>query len=96
MYPYKFEYYRFQLVPKKVVQLSIDNVAYTYDEIKAKKNEYFSEVLTKTTFKGKKGNLPYRIVYEKNNIFVLFLLNSATLLKVSERCAPKPPRMRFF
>ena len=23
-------------------------------------------------------------------------LNSATLLKVSERCAPKPPRMRFF
>ena len=40
MYPYKFEYYRFQLVPKKVVQLSIDNVAYTYDEIKAKKNEY--------------------------------------------------------
>ena len=39
MYPYKFEYYRFQLVPKKVVQLSIDNVAYTYDEIKAKKNE---------------------------------------------------------
>lgn len=29
MYPYKFEYYRFQLVPKKVVQLSIDNVAYT-------------------------------------------------------------------
>ena len=72
MYPYKFEYYRFQLVPKKVVQLSIDNVAYTYDEIKAKKNEYFSEVLTKTTFKGKKGNLPYRIVYEKNNIFVLF------------------------
>lgn len=63
MYPYKFEYYRFQLVPKKVVQLSIDNVAYTYDEIKAKKNEYFSEVLTKTTFKGKKGNLPYRIVY---------------------------------
>lgn len=75
MYPYKFEYYRFQLVPKKVVQLSIDNVAYTYDEIKAKKNEYFSEVLTKTTFKGKKGNLPYRIVYEKNNIFVLFLSN---------------------
>lgn len=55
MYPYKFEYYRFQLVPKKVVQLSIDNVAYTYDEIKAKKNEYFSDVLTKTTFKGKKG-----------------------------------------
>ena len=54
MYPYKFEYYRFQLVPKKVVQLSIDNVAYTYDEIKAKKNEYFSEVLTKTTFKGRK------------------------------------------
>lgn len=75
MYPYKFEYYRFQLVPKKVVQLSIDNVAYTSDEIKAKKNEYFSEVLTKTTFKGKKGNLPYRIVYEKNNIFVLFLSN---------------------
>ena len=35
MYPYKFEYYRFQLVPKKVVQLSIDNVAYTYDEIKS-------------------------------------------------------------
>ena len=54
MYPYKFEYYRFQLVPKKVVQLSIDNVAYTYDEIKAKKNEYFSEVLTKTTFKARK------------------------------------------
>lgn len=75
MYPYKFEYYRFQLVPKKVVQLSIDNVAYTYDEIKAKKNEYFSDVLTKTTFKGKKGNLPYRIIYEKNNIFVLFLSN---------------------
>lgn len=32
MYPYKFEYYRFQLVPKKVVQLSIDNVAYTMPE----------------------------------------------------------------
>lgn len=75
MYQYKFEYYRFQLVPKKIVQLSIDNVAYTYNEIKAKKNQYFSEVLIKTTFKGKKGNLPYRIIYKMNNIFVLFLSN---------------------
>ena len=54
MYPYKFEYYRFQLVPKKVVQLSIDNVAYTYDEIKAKKNEYFSEVQLKLLLKARK------------------------------------------
>lgn len=34
--------------------------------------------------------------YNREERFLYIPLNSATLLKVSERCAPKPPRMRFF
>ena len=39
------------------------------------------------------NSIPFRVigVLKKKGY-----LNSATLLKVSERCAPKPPRMRFF
>ena len=50
MKTFVFEYYRYQLVPKSTVQLSIDNVPYTVEEIKAKKNGYFAEVKAKAQF----------------------------------------------
>lgn len=58
MKTFVFEYYRYQLVPKSTVQLSIDNVPYTVEEIKAKKNGYFAEVIAKAQFRSHRSNLP--------------------------------------
>lgn len=44
---YLFEYFRYQLVPTRISQLTIDNVPFTTEKIKEMKNHFFSEVITK-------------------------------------------------
>lgn len=75
MKTFVFEYYRYQLVPKSTVQLSIDNVPYTVEEIKAKKNEYFAEVVAKAQFKSHRNNLPYKLIHKGDSLFYLWLCN---------------------
>ena len=48
---YVFEYFRYQLVPTKIRQLTIDNVPYTTEKIKEMKNQFFSDVITKIILK---------------------------------------------
>lgn len=75
MKTFVFEYYRYQLVPKSTVQLSIDNVPYTVEEIKAKKNGYFAEVIAKAQFKSHRSNLPYKLIHKGDSLFYLLLCN---------------------
>lgn len=75
MKTFVFEYYRYQLVPKSTVQLSIENVPYTMEEIKAKKNEYFADVIAKARFKSHRSNLPYKLIHKGDSLFYLLLCN---------------------
>lgn len=75
MKTFVFEYYRYQLVPKSTVQLSIDNVPYTVEEIKAKKNGYFAEVIAKAQFRSHRSNLPYKLIHKGDSLFYLLLCN---------------------
>lgn len=72
---YKFDIYRFQLVPKKVLQLTVDNPDNTYEKVVAHKNEYFHNVIVKSSFTGKRGKLPVKIPFDKDNFSVLWLGN---------------------
>ena len=75
MKTYHFDYFRYQLVPKKTIQTTIDGVASTYEDIKAKKNDYFAEVLKAVRFKNSKGDLPYKLIHEEENFFYIWLSN---------------------
>ncbi len=72
---YVFEYYRYQLVPKSTVQLSIENIPYTLEEIKAQKNTFFANVISKANFKSHRNNLPYKLIYNGAELFYLLLSN---------------------
>lgn len=72
---YKFDIYRYQLVPKKVIQLTVDNPNLTYDKIVKHKNEYFHNVIINGNYQGKKGKLPFKVMYDKGNYSILLLGN---------------------
>ena len=57
------------------MQLSIDNVPYTVEEIKAKKNGYFAEVIAKAQFRSHRSNLPYKLIHKGDSLFYLLLCN---------------------
>lgn len=73
---YVFEYYRYQLVPKKVVQLTIDNVPYTVDQLKEKKNEFFSQIVHQLTLKNNDKELPVYRPYSDGDVFILLVVNN--------------------
>jgi hypothetical protein len=75
MKTYHFDYFRYQLVPKKTIQTTIDGVASTYEDIKAKKNDYFAEVLKAVRFKNSKGDLPYKLIHDEEKLFYIWLSN---------------------
>lgn len=70
-----FNYYRYQLVPKPIIQGHLDGRASSIEEIKKNKNKYFAEVLKAVKFNVSKGNLPYKIVYENRERYYLLLSN---------------------
>lgn len=72
---YKFDIYRYQLVPKKVLQLTVDDPDLTYEKVVAHKNEYFHNVIVKSSFTGRRGKLPVKIPYDKDNYSVLWIGN---------------------
>ena len=75
-YKYTFEYYRYQLVPTKVSQLAIDNVPYTVEKLKEMKNHFFSEILSKVSFRYRDKDLPSTLCYHQGELFMLLLGNN--------------------
>ena len=75
-YKYVFEYYRYQLVPTKVSQLSIDNVPYTVEKLKEMKNQFFSEIISKISFRYRDKDLPSTLCYHQGDLFMLLLGNN--------------------
>ena len=73
---YTFEYYRYQLVPNKVVQLTIDTVPYTTDKLKEKKNEFFSLLLKSLVLKNNDRELKIYRPYSVDNVFILLVANN--------------------
>ena len=70
-----FKNYRYHLVPVKTDQLSIFNKEITVEELKEKKNQFFSEILSSSkSLKGiNTAQLPIEIDYAKDDIFIMKL-----------------------
>lgn len=71
-----FEYYRYQLVPKKVMQLTIDNVPYSVEQLKAKKNEFFSQILNALKLKNNDRVLQIYRPYFDSDVYILLVVNN--------------------
>lgn len=78
-FKYTFEYYRYQLVPTKVSQLTIDNVPYTVDKLKEMKNLFFSDILSKISFRYRNKELPSTLCYHQGDLFMLLLGNNKSV-----------------
>lgn len=81
---YLFEYFRYQLVPTKISQLTIDNVPFTTERIKEMKNQFFSEVITKITLKQNNRPLHTKVMYEGNQKYLLLVGNDRKVPYVEE------------
>src|SRR5437868_10814899 len=81
-----FEVYRYQLVVNKAIQLSLDSQAQTPEEIRAKKNKTFQEILTNINFKLGSGNTETtsKLMYSKGDISI-FKLGIRRSLKVAKK-----------
>ena len=81
---YLFEYFRYQLVPTKISQLTIDNVPFTTEKIKEMKNQFFSEVITKITLKQNNKPLHTKVMYEGDQKYLLLVGNDRKVPYVEE------------
>ncbi|WP_175635085.1 hypothetical protein [Pedobacter ghigonis] len=70
-----FKNYRYHLVPVKSDQLSIFNKEITVEQLKEKKNQFFSEILlANKSIRGiNTAQLPIEIDYAENDIFIMKL-----------------------
>lgn len=74
---YRFEYYRYQLVPMQYSQLTIDNVPHTVEAIKKKKNEFFAMILENGNISfGNSKDCEKKIIYHENDKYLLLLSNN--------------------
>lgn len=81
---YLFEYFRYQLVPTKISQLTIDNVPYTTEKIKEMKNQFFSDVITKIQLKQNNKPLHTKVMYEGEQKFLILVGNDRKVPYVEE------------
>lgn len=81
---YLFEYYRYQLVPTKIRQLTIDDVPYTTERIKEMKNHFFSDVISRITLKHNNKPLHTKILYDNNQKYLLLVGNDRKVPYVEE------------
>lgn len=81
---YLFEYFRYQLVPTKISQLTIDNVPFTTEKIKEMKNQFFSEVISKITLKQNNKPLHTKVMYEGDQKYLLLVGNDRKVPYVEE------------
>jgi len=81
---YLFEYFRYQLVPTKISQLTIDNVPYTTEKIKEMKNHFFSDVITKIQLKQNNKPLHTKVMYEGEQKYLILVGNDRKVPYVEE------------
>lgn len=81
---YLFEYFRYQLVPTKISQLTIDNVPFTTEKIKEMKNQFFSEVITKIILRQNNKPLHTKVMYEGDQKYLLLVGNDRKVPYVEE------------
>lgn len=70
-----FDFYRYQLVPKDYVELSLFDKTFSIEETKAKKNFFFAEVLKQVNFENRKGRLPFKFNMAQDNTYWIQLAN---------------------
>lgn len=70
-----FDFYRYQLVPKDYIELSLFEKTYSIEEIKARKNIFFAEMLKQVHFENRKGKLPFKFNMAQDNIYWVQLAN---------------------
>lgn len=70
-----FDFYRYQLVPKDYIELSLFDKTYDVEEIKARKNIFFAEMLKQVHFENRRGKLPFKINMAQDNIYWVQLAN---------------------
>lgn len=76
-----FETFRYHLVPISVKnQLKIFGNNYSPEEIKSRKNEFLSEILTQnfTNISGRNSSLPLRLEKSEDDIFIFKIANKKT------------------
>lgn len=81
---YLFEYFRYQLVPTRIRQLTIDDVPYTTEKIREMKNQFFSDVISKITLMHNNKPLHTKIMFEENEKYLLLVGNDRKVPYVEE------------
>lgn len=71
----KFEYFRYQLVPKNFGQITLFEETKTVEDIIHKKNDFFHEVIICANFKNKNEELPSKVLMNRDRIYWLQLAN---------------------